>query len=88
MKDLLGKTILLKNYRNDGVNRLVKVTFVRDTHLEPITLRTRQQDVMTRGRYLITGNNLDKGAMRSYYIDHGEWKVVGWFGRLYHKVFG
>jgi hypothetical protein len=47
---------------------IVKVTGVRDTRFDPVTLKTKGRNPMPRNRYLITGR-LPNGSYRSFYTD-------------------
>jgi hypothetical protein len=85
--DLVGKTVLIDGYRNDGELRVGKVLSVRDTENELISLKTKQREVMTRGRYLILVQDVHRNTTRSYYLAHcGEVSTLGWVGMTWHYI--
>jgi hypothetical protein len=89
MKNMVGKLVLLYNYRNDGLYRLLRVKSLRDTHSESerLSSKTKFYNQITRGRYLITAEDIDRGAMRSYYISHANnIKEIGFWGLIWHRL--
>lgn len=49
--------------------RRVRVTAVRDLKCSPLESQTRQmQPMLRRARWLVVGEDLDKGQERSFYI--------------------
>jgi hypothetical protein len=82
----IGRTILLHDYRGDGMYRLLRVHGIRNTHDEPLQGCTRERKVMTRGQYLITATDLDREAIRSYYVAHSQIREVGFVGRIWHRL--
>lgn len=85
MKKLIGKTVVISSYRGDKDSYLVKVLSIRDTKEMPIRLKTIQENRITRSQHLLTGMHLDTEHVKSYYVEMGQVKEVGFFGRLWFK---
>lgn len=83
---IVGQTIILRSYRGDGLYRVIRVASIRDTHDELIKLKTMQDNIITRGRYLVVGTDLYRGIVRSYYLDHTDFSEVGLLGRAWHAM--
>lgn len=50
--------------------RRLRVTNVRDVEKEPLDpVTVAMQPLLNRGRYLVTGQDLDKGAERTFYVE-------------------
>lgn len=50
--------------------RRVRVVSLRDLHAQPLDPQTTStQPLLRRGRWLMTGEDLDKGAERTFYVD-------------------
>jgi hypothetical protein len=91
MKDLIGKTILVKGYRGDNLPRVIRVTSVRDTlnveDNQQLRLKTMWDNRITRGRYAITGKVVTRNVFRTYYVDHlDDAKLIGWLGLTWHRM--
>lgn len=85
LPELMGKTVLIMGYRGDNLIRYGRIVDVRDTEEKLISLRTMQDNVMTRGRYLIKVWDEARDTTRSYYIAHcGEVHTLGVAGRIWH----
>ncbi len=61
------------NYRqlpSDSEYRKIVVTSIRDTHREPLDQTTVPLNpLLQRGRWLVTGRDLDKDVERSFYLE-------------------
>lgn len=89
MHNLVGKTVLLYNYRNDGEYRVLHVLSVRDTHDKGQRLqsKTRMYNQITRGQHLLTAKDVSRNEVRSYYADHAESiREIGWWGLTWHRL--
>jgi hypothetical protein len=50
--------------------RRVRITAIRDTRIEPLDSETLTlRPTLLRGRWLITGEDLDKGVERTFYLE-------------------
>ena len=85
--DLQGKTVLAYNYRGDGLCRRLLITSVRNTHDERVKAKTYFRNPITRGEFLVTATDLDRQAVRSYYLSRFESiRTIGFWGKIWHKI--